>query len=117
MATPTFNVNADKIRAVTYSDKVRAAEQEQLDRSRKVRQYETEAYTELLNLLFRYTANGNFDNQSELFFSRYDRYGTSMLTPNVEHSGLTFFTRPKLPLTRGNLQLCPTLTPLDTYAE
>ena len=115
MATPTFNVNADKIRAVTYSDKVRAAEQEQLDRSRKVRQYETEAYTELLNLLFRYTANGNFDNQSELFFSRYDRYGTSMLTPNVEHSGLTFFTRPKLPLTRGNLQLCPTLTPLDTY--
>lgn len=115
MASHSFNSNTDKIRGITYSDKVKAAKLEQQERAYKVRQYETEAYGDLINLLFRYTANGNFDNQSELFFSRYDRFGTSMLTPNVEHCGLTFFTRPKLPLTRGNLQQCPILTPLDTY--
>jgi len=107
-----FNVNTSAVK-YTGDDKGNAAAAEQAARALKSAQFEP-GYKDLLNLLFRYTAAGNFSNQTELFFSRIDRFGTSFLTPNVEHAGLTFFTRPKLPLTSGNLQQCPSLISLDT---
>lgn len=108
MADYSFNTEA----AQAYKDKVEA-----LKKEAAARQYhntnEDKGVTELIELLYRYTGQGSLINQTELFFSRFDRYGINTLPGNVEHSGLTFFTRPKLPLTRGNLQQVPSLIGLD----
>lgn len=96
-----------------HKKKVAAQQEEWAFRSEKVDRFDT-SYKTLLDLLFRYTAAGNFGNQEELFFSRTDRFGNSLLTPNVEHSGITFFTRPKLPFTPGNIAQCPTLASFNT---
>ena len=95
-----------------YQDKVEAAALEA-----SARQYYNTGHdkgvAELIELLYRYTGQGSLVNQTELFFSRFDRYGINTLPSNVEHAGLTFFTRPKLPLTRGNLHQVPSLIGLD----
>lgn len=108
MAGFSFNTEA----AQAYKDKVEAATKEAA-----ARQYHhtnaDKGVTELIELLYRYTGQGSLINQTELFFSRFDRYGINTLPSNVEHTGLTFFTRPKLPLTRGNLQQVPSLIGLD----
>lgn len=108
MADYSFNSGAAK----AYSDKAAAAAAET-----EARQYKSSVHdpgvAELIELLYRYTGQGSLINQTELFFSRFDRYGINTLPGNVEHSGLTFFTRPKLPLTRGNLQQVPSLIGLD----
>lgn len=96
-----------------HKKKVAAQREEFAFRSEQVDRYD-KSYKTLLDLLFRYTAAGNFGNQEELFFSRTDRFGNSLLTPNVEHSGITFFTRPKLPFTPGNIAQCPTLASFNT---
>ena len=95
-----------------YQDKVEAAALEASARQF----YNTgndKGVAELIELLYRYTGQGSLVNQTELFFSRFDRYGINTLPSNVEHAGLTFFTRPKLPLTRGNLHQVPSLIGLD----
>lgn len=108
MSNP-FNTVAAK----AYSDKVKAAESEAQSRQFQNTRNEPGLAT-LIELLYRYTGQGSLINQTELFFSRLDRYGINTLPGNVEHAGLTFFTRPKLPLTSGNLQQCPSLIGLDT---
>ena len=108
MANP-FNTKSGK----TYEDKVNASASESVARQFKNTADEPGLAT-LMELLYRYTGQGSLINQTELFFSRLDRYGTNTLPGNVEHAGLTFFTRPKLPLTRGNLQQCPSLIGLDS---
>lgn len=108
------NINPfNEVMSDVYKKKVAAQAEEYEFRAMKTDRYNPQ-YKELLDLLFRYTAAGNFGNQEELFFSRTDRFGNSLLTPNVEHSGITFFTRPKLPLTVGNLAQCPTLASFNT---
>lgn len=108
MANP-FNTKSGKV----YEDKVEASATEAAARHFKNTRDEPGLAT-LMELLYRYTGQGSLINQTELFFSRLDRYGTNTLPGNVEHAGLTFFTRPKLPLTRGNLQQCPALIGLDS---
>lgn len=103
----------NEVMADVHKKKVDAQREEYTLRSRKLDRYDA-GYKTMLDLLFRYTAAGNFGNQEELFFSRIDRFGNTLLTPNVEHSGITFFTRPKLPLTIGNLMQCPTLASFNT---
>ena len=108
MADYTFNTAVK----AAYEDKAKA----QADTT-AARQDQNTAHdpgvAELIELLYRYTGQGSLINQTELFFSRFDRYGINTLPGNVEHAGLTFITRPKLPLTRGNLQLVPSLIGLD----
>lgn len=107
--TPSFNtVDAKQ----TYIDKVNAAAQEASARQWYNANHD-KGVGELIELLYRYTGQGSLVNQTELFFSRFDRYGINTLPGNVEHAGLTFFTRPKLPLTRGNLHQVPSLIGLD----
>lgn len=109
MATYSFNFEAAK---KAYEAKVKAQSGENA-----ARQYLNTAHDsgviELVEQLFRYTGQGSLSHQTELFFSRFDRFGLNTLPGNVEHVGLTFFTRPKLPLTAGNLHQVPSLIGLD----
>lgn len=57
---------------------------------------------------------GTSDNQIQNFMIGFDKYGKSMVMPNIELSGLTFFTRPRLCLQSSNLRSNPNMVPLDT---
>lgn len=107
-----FNENESLIKKVSNA-KREASASEQVARAHISDTFDPE-YGELMDLIFRYSATGNFKNQMELFFSRIDRFGASLLPMNIEHVGLTFFSRPKLALAPGNLVAVPPLIPLNT---
>lgn len=68
----------------------------------------------LLDLASLSSGSGTFDNQIQNFMIGFDKYGKSMVMPNIEFSGLTFFTRPRLCLQSSNLRSNPNMVPLDT---
>lgn len=68
------------------------------------------------NFAYRYGAAGRFDNQHQLIFKGFDKYGYNPVNPNVELSGFTFITRPKLNLSPGAVASDPILGLLETTA-
>ena len=70
-------------------------------------------YDKVMDALFRASAMGGFNNQLQIFLTGLDRYRQNILPENVEHSGLTFITRPKLNLTTPSLRQDRTFAPLE----
>lgn len=68
----------------------------------------------LIDLASLSSGSGLVGNQIESFMTGFDKYGKSMLMPNIEMPGLTFFTRPRLCLQSSNLRNNPVMAPLDT---
>lgn len=68
----------------------------------------------LLDLASMSSGSGLFDTQLQNIMAGFDKYGKAMLMPNIEMSGLTFFTRPRLCLQSSNLRNNPIMSPLDT---
>ena len=68
----------------------------------------------LVDLASLSSGSGRFDSQFQNFMIGFDRFGKSMLMPNLEMPGLTFFTRPRLCLQSSNLRNNPVFAPLDT---
>lgn len=68
----------------------------------------------LNNYAYRMSGAGSFDNQYQNAFKGFDKYGYNPLAPNVELSGFTFITRPKLNLSPGAVSSDPILGLLDT---
>ena len=73
----------------------------------------------LLNILVQLASlssgSGFFDSQLQNFMIGFDKYGKSMVMPNIELAGPTFFTRPRLCLQSSNLRNNPVMAPLDTF--
>jgi hypothetical protein len=67
-----------------------------------------------LDMVSKSVGGGGFYNTYQTFFSGIDRYHRNMLPPNVEHTGLTFITRPRLCLRSGSLRSRAEFAPLDT---
>ena len=87
----------------------------------KARQYlmsqspiDTKLSKVLLDLASMSSGSGPFDSQIQNIMIGLDKYGKSMVMPNIEMSGLTFFTRPRLCLQSSNLRSNPNMVPLDT---
>jgi len=66
-------------------------------------------------LLYRQAGAGGFDNQLQTFYTNIDRFQRNHVTPNVEHSGFIFITRPKLNLTSASLRADRVLAPMDSF--
>ena len=58
----------------------------------------------VLEYSHRQAGSGSYYSQFHKSLSKIDRYGIRAITPNNEHAGLTFITRPKLNLLSGNLR-------------
>ena len=72
----------------------------------------------LLDIASLSSGSGPSDSQIQNFMIGLDKYGKSMVMPNIEMSGLTFFTRPRLCLQSSNLKGNPNMTALNTaYPE
>lgn len=68
----------------------------------------------LIDLASLSSGSGRFDSQFQSVMTGFDKYGKSMLSPNIEMPGLTFFSRPRLCLQSSNLRNNPIMAPLDT---
>ena len=68
----------------------------------------------IINLASLSSGSGMFDSQLQEFMVGFDKYGKSMVMPNIELNGPTFFTRPRLCLQSSNLRNNPVMAPLDT---
>ena len=69
----------------------------------------------LVQLASLSSGSGYFDSQIQNFMLGIDRYGKSMLMPNIELNGPTFFSRPRLCMQSSNLRNNPVMAPLDTF--
>jgi hypothetical protein len=69
---------------------------------------------EYLDRLSRSIGSGGFYNLYQTFFRGIDRFHRNMLPPNVEHTGMTFITRPRLCMTTGSLRSQSEFEPLNT---
>lgn len=97
MDTP--NQNSDNIRQITASGLLDLTSSEK---------------KKYLDLITTSSAGGKFFNQYQTFFTGIDRFQHNLLPPNVEHSGLTFITRPRLCFATGSLRTQSEFAPLDT---
>ena len=68
----------------------------------------------LLDLASLSSGSGTFYNQLQNFMIGFDKYGKSLLMPNVEFPGMIFFSRPRLCLQSSNIRNVPVMMPLDT---
>ena len=68
----------------------------------------------IIDLASLSSGSGLANNQITSFMTGFDKYGKSMLMPNIEMPGLTFFSRPRLCLQSSNLRNNPVMAPLDT---
>lgn len=60
------------------------------------------------------SGSGLANSQLQEFMLGIDRFGKSMIMPNIELRGPTFFTRPRLCFQSSNLRNNPVMAPLDT---
>lgn len=74
----------------------------------------TEAKKALIDLAYVSSGSGSYFNTMQSFLTTLDRYGSVRIAPNIELSGLTFMTRPRLCLRSSNLRNTRTMTALDT---
>lgn len=65
-----------------------------------------------MNEIYQSSGIGTFENLHQQFFTGIDRVQQNMMAVNIEHSGFTFISRPKLMLTNENLQTMPEFAPL-----
>ena len=68
----------------------------------------------LMNIANIYEGNGPHFSQFQTFFTCLDRYGNNILLTNVENTGVTFITRPRLCFQSTNLRSQRRMTVLDT---
>jgi len=73
-----------------------------------------EAVKKIGEFSFRSSGSGGLNNQFQNFFTGIDKFKRNMLSPNSEHSGMTFITRPKLNLTSSALRQSSKMLALDT---
>lgn len=68
----------------------------------------------LMNIANIYEGNGPYFNQFQTFFTCLDRYGNNIMLTNVENTGVTFITRPRLCLQSTNIRSQRRMAVLDT---
>ena len=68
----------------------------------------------LMNIANIYECNGPHFSQFQTFFTCLDRYGNNILLTNVENTGVTFITRPRLCFQSTNLRSQRRMAVLDT---
>jgi len=71
-------------------------------------------FDSVLEYSYKYSGAGSYYSQFQKTLSKIDRFGVRTVTPNNEHAGLTFITRPKLNLTAGNIRQNRLMSMLDS---
>ena len=76
---------------------------------------QTGLYNAITSRAYMSTAAGGFFNQLQTQLVGVNKFNTDTVTMNIEHTGLTFITRPKLNLRSSNLRCDPVLGNLDSH--
>lgn len=71
-------------------------------------------YKAIMERAYMAAGAGGFENSVQIGLSRLDRFGTLLIPPNMEQTGLVFMTRPRLNLSDSNLRQNNLLMTLDT---
>lgn len=96
--------------AEKYQEIEKLKEEAQLEIASKMQVF----FDSILEYSYKYSGAGSYYSQFQKTLSKIDRFGVRTVTPNNEHAGLTFITRPKLNLTTGNLRQNRLLSMLDS---
>jgi len=96
--------------AEKYAQIERLKEEAQIEMASKMQNF----FDSILEYSYKYSGAGSYYSQFQKTLSKIDRYGIRTVTPNNEHAGLTFITRPKLNLTSANLKQNRVLSMLDS---
>ncbi len=96
--------------AEKYQEIEKLKEEAQLEIASKMQVF----FDSILEYSYKYSGAGSYYSQFQKTLSKIDRFGVRTVTPNNEHAGLTFITRPKLNLTTGNLRQNRLMSMLDS---
>lgn len=73
-----------------------------------------DAFVAELEAIARGSGTKSFRNSISTFMSQHNRAGVGVVYPNLAHVGMTFITRPHLPMVSANLRRDPVMQLFDT---